>query len=81
MKWVCAYFAVIFAYSWVLCYGFACADDLLGLVYTPMNRHDLNLAKRRNHLANREFARRAHTITSKKRANNKKACRGWRYDG
>ena len=54
---------------------------LLGLVYTPMNRHDLNLAKRRNHLANREFARRAHTITSKKKANNKRACRGWRYDG
>jgi len=46
-----------------------------------MDRHTLNLAKRRNHLANREFARRAHTITSKKRANNKKACRGWRYDG
>jgi len=46
-----------------------------------MNRHELNLAKRRNHLANREFARRAHTITNKKKANNRKACRGWRYDG
>ena len=65
----------------VLSHGFACADDLLGLVYTPMDRHSLNLTKRRNHLANREFARRAHTITSKKKANNKKACRGWRYDG
>ena len=64
----------------VLSHGFACADDLPRLVYTPMDRHSLNLAKRRNHLANREFARRAHTITNKKRANNKKACRGWRYD-
>ena len=46
-----------------------------------MNQHDKNLAKRRNHLRNMEFARRAHKITSKKRAENKNACRGWKYDG
>jgi len=26
MKWVCAYFAVIFAYSWVLCAAAALGD-------------------------------------------------------
>ena len=46
-----------------------------------MNQHDKNLAKRRNHLRNMEYARKAHKITSKKREASKKACRGWRYEG
>jgi hypothetical protein len=46
-----------------------------------MNDHNKNLAKRRNHLRNMEFARRAHKITSKRREANKKSCRGWKYNG
>ena len=66
--------------AWVFSYGYAFAHGVPDLIYKTMDTHSKNLAKRRNHLRNMEFARRAHKITSKKRQQDKTACRGWKYD-